>query len=131
MTAQSTLATNKAPEKFTVGEWVDFRERVGINLWEGRVARVTKVNGLEVYVELDGNPHEPMAFFPRRSDGKHVRMLSRNGSVPDYEFYPTWIYHGRAAEVFSNSAAKAEIENSNKTFQQTVRDFLRGALSKS
>lgn len=131
MTEQLTLAASKAPEKFTVGEWVDFRERVGINLWEGRAARVTKVNGLEVYVELDGNPHETMAFFPRRSDGKHVRMLSRNGSVPDYEFSPTWIYHGKTAEVFAHAAAKAEIESNNKTFQQTVRDFLRGKLSNS
>lgn len=131
MTEQRILAADKAPEKFTVGEWVDFRERVGVSLWEGRSARVTRVNGLEVYVDLDGNVNEPMAFFPRRSDGKHVRMRSRNGSVPDYEFYPTWIYHGRTAEVFAHAVAKAEIENENKTFQQTVRDFLRGALSHS
>lgn len=109
MTESSTL-TATTPEKFTVGEWVDFRQRVGIGLWEGRIARVTRVNGLEVYVNIDGDPREPMAFFPRRSDGKHVRMLSKNGSVPDYEFAPTWIYHGKTAELFARAADKVAAE---------------------
>ena len=125
MTEQRTLATKNAPEKFTVGEWVDFRQRVDLNLWEGRAAHVTRVNGLEVYVNLDGNADEPMAFFPRRSDGKHVRMLSRNGSVPDYEFAPTWIYHGKIAESFARVIENAKIETEKKESLRSVRDLRR------
>lgn len=131
MTEQSTLTVKNAPEKFVVGEWVDFRQRVEVNRWEGRAARVTRVNGLEVYVDIDGNVNEPMAFFPRRSDGKHVRMISRNGSVPDYEFAPTWIYHGRVAENFANVIERTRIEGENKESRRGFLDSLRRLISDS
>lgn len=107
---ETKFDTKSVPEKFVVGEWVDFRQRVGIDSWSGNAARVYRINGLEVYVYIDGNMNESMCFFPRRSDGKHVRVLSRNGPVPDFEFAPSQIFHGRTSEAFARSAAKVAAE---------------------
>lgn len=128
MTPQRTLETKNVPEKFTVGEWVDFRKRVEVNLWEGSVARVTRVNGFEVHVNIDGDERRQMAFFPRRSDGKYVRMLSPNGSVPDYEFAPTWIFHGKTSKMFARAAEKAATESKKKESRLGVLGSLRRML---